>query len=323
MTDIHIVFAIIVLVIALFIWDRVPVIAVCVGCAMALWATGVLTLQQSLAGFGDPATIFVASLFVVSAALEKTGLTAWAGQFLVTGAGRSRWRLITLMMLFVGVLSALISVNGAVAALLPVVVVTAVRVKRPPSRLLMPLVFGAHAGSLLALTGTPVNVLVLDASLDAGRGGFNYFEFAYVGLPLVIGCILIAVALGERLLPLRASASLPPDLSLHARTLVEQFRLNDGVHQLRIRAGSPLIGRPRADIAPFDRPGLTLITMRAVDGDGAARLGTIAEGDIALVRAQPQDLAELMRESGSACATRRTRGRSRTRSSTAPPALPR
>ena len=75
------------------------------------------------------------------------------------------------MMLFVGVLSALISVNGAVAALLPVVVVMAVRLKRPPSQLLMPLVFGAHAGSMLALTGTPVNVLVLEASLDAGRAG--------------------------------------------------------------------------------------------------------------------------------------------------------
>ena len=49
----------------------------CFGCALALWATGILTLNQSLAGFGDPATIFVTSLFVASAALEKTGVTAW------------------------------------------------------------------------------------------------------------------------------------------------------------------------------------------------------------------------------------------------------
>ena len=142
MSDIWIVFAIIAAVIVLFVWDRLPVIVVCVGCALALWATGVLTLNQSLAGFGDPATVFVTSLFVASAALEKTGITAWAGQVLIRGAGESRWRLIVLMMLFVGVLSALISVNGAVAALLPVVVVLAVRLQRPPSQLLMPLVFG-------------------------------------------------------------------------------------------------------------------------------------------------------------------------------------
>ena len=130
MTEIWIVFAIIAVVIGLFVWDRLPVIAVCVGCAMALWATGVLTLNQALAGFGDPATIFVTSLFVVSGALEKTGLTAWTGQVLARGSGASRFRLIVLMMLFCGVLSALISVNGAVAALLPVVVVLAVRLKR-------------------------------------------------------------------------------------------------------------------------------------------------------------------------------------------------
>ena len=212
MTEIWIVFAIVAGVIGLFIWDRLPVVAVCVGCALALWVTGVLTLNQSLAGFGDPATIFVASLFVASAALEKTGVTAWAGQALVAGAGSSRTRLIGLMMLFVGPLSALISVNGAVAALLPMVVVTAVRLSYAPSRLLMPLVFGAHCGSMLALTGTPVNVLVLEASLDAGRGGFSYFEFAYVGVPLMIGGIVIAVLVGRRLLPERESKALPPDL---------------------------------------------------------------------------------------------------------------
>ena len=68
MTDLWIVFAIIASVIALFVWDRLPVIVVCIGCALSLWATGVLTLNQSLAGFGDPATVFVTSLFVASAA---------------------------------------------------------------------------------------------------------------------------------------------------------------------------------------------------------------------------------------------------------------
>ena len=248
LSDIWIVFAIIATVIVLFVWDRLPVIVVCIGCGLSLWATGVLTLPQSLAGFGDPATVFVASLFVASAALEKTGITAWAGQVLVRGAGDSWWRLVILMMFFSGVLSALISVNGAIAALLPVVVVLAVRLKRPPSQLLMPLVFGGHSGSMLALTGTPVNVLVLEASENAGRGGFGYFEYALAGVPLVLGGMAIAVVLARRLLPERESRALPPDLSGHARTLVEQFRLDDGLHQLRVREGSPLVGKPRATL---------------------------------------------------------------------------
>jgi di/tricarboxylate transporter len=292
-TDILLVFGIVAIVIGLFMWDRLPVIAVCVGCAMALWATGVLSLNQALAGFGDPATIFVTSLFVVSGALEKTGLTAWTGQVLARGSGESRVRLIVLMMLFCGVLSALISVNGAVAALLPVVVVLAVRLKRPPSQLLMPLVFGAHSGSMLAMTGTPVNVLVYEASRDAGAGGFGYFEFAYAGVFLVIGTIAIALLLGSRLLPVRENRALPPDLSRHARTLVEQFRLDSDVHQLRVRPESPLVGKPRAGLDLGDRPGVALLTVQEGAGSGAARLGAIEAGDLIAIRADAESVAEL------------------------------
>jgi di/tricarboxylate transporter len=145
---------------------------------------------------------------------------------------------------------------------------------------------------MLALTGTPVNVLVLEASLDAGRAGFGYFEFALVGVPLVIGSLVIAVFLGERLLPLRESRSLPPDLSGHARTLVEQFRLGDGLHQLRVREGSPLVGRPRAGLDLVGR-GVTLVTVRASDPAGEVRLGEIAAGDLLLVRGDPEATAAL------------------------------
>ena len=133
------------------------------------------------------------------------------------------------MMTLVAVLTALISVNGAVAALLPVVVVMAIRLGRAPSQLLMPLVFSAHSGSLLALTGTPVNVLVSEAATEAGLPPFGFFSFAIAGIPLVVGTILIVVLFGQRLLPERSGRTLPSDLSRHARTLVEQYRLDDGV----------------------------------------------------------------------------------------------
>ena len=157
--------------VAFFVWDHLPVAVVAIGVALSLWATGVLDLEQSLAGFGDPTVIFIASLFVVSEALDATGVTAWAGQELIAKAGDSRTRLIVLTMLLVAVLTALISVNGAVAALLPVVAVIAVRLRLSPSQLLLPLAFGAHAGSLLALTGSPVNVIVSEFGDEAGVGG--------------------------------------------------------------------------------------------------------------------------------------------------------
>ncbi len=283
MTDIWIVFAIIAGIIVLFIWDRLPVIAVCMLAALSLYATGILSLQQSLAGFGDPAVIFIASLFVVSAGLEMSGVTVWAGQVLIGRSGESRTRLIVLMMLFVGVLSALISVNGAVAALLPVIVVMAMRLGRPPSQLLMPLVFGAHAGSQLMLTGTPVNVLISDASLDAGLGGFGYFEFALIGIPALAGCILIVVFFGDRLLPHRTSKSLPPDLSQHARTLIDQFKLGADLRQYDILPGSPLVGLPRRDLDLTSYPGVTLVTLHDAD-HLPVRRDTVAAGDILILR---------------------------------------
>jgi Na+/H+ antiporter NhaD/arsenite permease-like protein len=163
LSDTAITFAIIAAVVALFVWNRIPVVLVALGTALALYATGVLDLGQALAGLGDPTVIFIASLFVVSAGLDATGVTAWAGQLLIAKAGESRTRLLILLMVLVSLLTALISVNGAVAALLPVVVVTAIRLGRATSQLLMPLVFSAHAGALLALTGSPVNVLVSEA----------------------------------------------------------------------------------------------------------------------------------------------------------------
>lgn len=229
--------------VVLFVTNRVPVVIVAMGVAVALWATGVLPLAKAMAGLGDPAVIFIASLFVVSTGLERTGVTTWAGQQLITRAGAdSRTRLLVLTGLLVALLTALISVNGAVAALLPVVVVMAVRLRRHTSQLLMPLVFSAHAGSLLALTGTPVNVLVSNASVDAGLSRFGFFEFTIVGIPLLVGTLAIIVLFGERLLPKRNGPSMPADFSLHARTLVEQYGLSAGLFQMRVRSTSPLIG---------------------------------------------------------------------------------
>lgn len=297
MSDIWTVFAIVGAIIILFIWDRIPVIAVCVGASLAMWATGILTLNQAFQGFGDPSVIFIASLFVVSAGLEVSGVTAWAGQILIKQAGESRTRLIVLMMAFVGVLAALISVNGAVAALLPVVIVMAIRLGRAPSQLLMPLVFGAHAGSKLMTTGSPVNVLVVEASENAGGGGFGYFEFALVGIPLVLGGIAIVVFFGEKLLPFRTSESLPPDLSRHAMTLVEQYRLSNDVHQLRVREGSSLIGAPREDLGNLPVDGLQFVTLKDSEGR-PIRANTVSEGDIVVLKGPAEAAAALVHDMG-------------------------
>jgi di/tricarboxylate transporter len=278
----------------LFVWNKLPVVVIAMGTALALWATGVLTLGQALGGLGDPAVIFIASLFVVSSALEVTGVTAWVGQLLIRGAGEeSRTRLLLLTMGLVALLTGLISVNGAVAALLPVVVVTAVRLRRNSSQLLMPLVFSAHAGSMLALTGTPVNVLVSEAAMDAGVGSFGFLEFALVGVPLLAGTMAIIILFGQKLLPERNGATMPTDFSRHAKTLVEQYGLATDVYQMRVRASSPYVGARVSAVDLGAYPGLQLVGIH--DGETArpVRKPIVSEGDYLLLRGDAEAAAAL------------------------------
>ena len=243
---------ILVLAIVAFISGKVPLGVTAIGVALALFFTGVLTLPEALAGFGDSTVLFIAALFVVSDALDATGVTAWAGGQVIGRAGAKRLPLLLLICLLVALVTALISVNGAVAALLPLVVVVATRAGIAPSRLLLPLAFTAHAGSLLMLTGTPVNIIVSDFAEDAGGRAFGFFEFGAVGVPLVAGTILIIALFGDRLVPERRAAVMSTDLSQHAQTLREQYALSvdadsllgphSGVSEVVIPPRSPLIG---------------------------------------------------------------------------------
>ncbi len=297
MTPIESTAVVTVITIALFAWNRLPVIVVAIGAALSLWATGAVTLEQALAGFGDRAVLFIASLFIVSAALEKTGVTAWAGQLLIAKAGENRrTRLLIIIMTAVGCLSALISGGGAVAALMPVVVMAAIRLRQSPSQLLMPLAFAAHAGSNLLLTGAPKNILVSEALEDAGLQGFAFAEFALVGIPLLAGTMAIILLLGKRLLPEQSSARLPADFSRHAQTLVEHYGLSDGVFRLRVRASSSYIGiAPTAlDFAGDAR--LTLMAVQAGDSGTPLRAPAISEGDYLLVKGDAAAVADLAAE---------------------------
>jgi len=94
MSDATITYLVLGAVVVVFVWARLPVAVVALGVALSLWATGVLDLDQALVGFGDPTVLFIASLFVVSEALDASGVTSWAGQQLVSRVGEERTKLV-------------------------------------------------------------------------------------------------------------------------------------------------------------------------------------------------------------------------------------
>jgi len=252
MAESTITFAVLGAAVVLFMSNRVHVAVVAVGVSVALWATDVIELDQAYAGFSDPTVVFIAAMFVVADSLEITGVTAWIGQQLLKRSGAGGPRVLVYVMVTCALVTAFITPNASVAALIPAAVIIAIRTRQPASQLLMPLAFAAHGGALLALTGSPVNVLVAEAATEADVGEFAYFSFALVGIPLLVGIVALTTVLGPRLLPKRNGRNMPSDFSALAATLVRDYELagdadalftrDEGVVEVVIPPRSPLIG---------------------------------------------------------------------------------
>ena len=296
MTDITTTYLIIVGAVALFVWNRLPVAVVAMLVPMALFYTGILDVREVVAGFGDPVVIFVTSLLVLGTALEAAGVTTWAGQGLVKRAGASPAKLLVMLMLLCAVLSSALGFMGTVAALLPVAVASATRAGLATSRVLMPMAFAGSAGGVLTLTASPVNMIVSSAAEGAKLDGFAFLEFALAGLPLVAGTIVLLMLLGPRLLPQRNGASLPADLSRHTHTLIEQYGLGDGLHCLRLRDDSPLVGSARSELALLAYPGLALVGVKTGQAGAATLRETFLAGDALMLRGDATSAAQLAQD---------------------------
>lgn len=298
MGDIAVMMVILTITVVIFVWNKLPVEIVAVGVSLALLATGIIGIDDAFSGFGSQTVILIAALFVVAEAIDAAGITTWMGGLLVRFAGSSRPRLLALIMLFTALLTAVISVNGAVAALLPMVVVLAVRLGREPGQLLMPMAFAAHAGSLLVLTGSPVNILILEAAIDATGSGIGFFEFALVGLPLLAGTIAVSIWLGPRLLPHRIPEDTPKDLSSHPAVILGHYW--PGEHELlrlRLAPDSRLAGSPIAGVLPAKRGDVHLLTVQDAAGK-PVRADTLEPGNFLVVRGTPTDITDFAVDNG-------------------------
>ena len=236
-----------------------------------------------MAGFGDPVVVFIAAMFVVSEGIESTGITAWAGGRMVALARGRRTRVLVGTMALCAVATALISLSGAVAALIPMVVLVALRSNLPPSRMLMPMVYAGSAGSLLVLIGSPVNIIVSEASDEAGSGAFGFFEFAWLGVPILVGTMALAVVLTPRVLPDRKSSVSTRDLSRHAETLAQHYNLADGFYRLSIRERSPWIGTPTDRIDLSEYPGTQLIGVQRGEVGSDVAVDALTADDVMVV----------------------------------------
>lgn len=229
--------------IVLFIWGRLRSDLVAILSMLALYLGGVLSTSQAFSGFSNSTVIMIAALFVVGEGLSRTGVTSWLAKQVIHFAGKNIARILVVMMLGTALLSAFISNTGTVATLLPAVIAIAWSVNSLPSKLLIPLAFAANTGGLLTLTGTPPNIVVSDALTSAGLESFGFFEYAYIGLPLLIVTILYMLLFGQKLLPDNQMNNKPEDLDSSMQGMASSFSLKGSLFLAYLSEGSSLAGQ--------------------------------------------------------------------------------
>ena len=169
----------------------------------AVALVGLVSPAEALSGFSNPAVITIWAVFILSGGLTRTGVANVIGHFVLRLAGNSEVRMIFIIMLTAGALSAIMN-NVAVAALmLPVVMDIARHTGSPPSRLLMPLAYGSLLGGLTTQIGTPPNILVTEVLRDEGYESFTFFDFTPIGLTIMFAGIAFVIFIGRHLLPQR------------------------------------------------------------------------------------------------------------------------
>lgn len=224
--------SIIVIVILLFATEKLRVDLIALMVLLIVGLTGLVGPEEIFAGFSNPAVITVWAVYIVSGGLFKTGVAAMMGQFILRLAGASEPRLIAVIMLTCGLMSAFMNNVGATAMLLPAMVAISRQAKVPLSRLLIPLAFSSLMGGNMTLIGTPANILASNILTDRGLPTFALFDFFPTGLVVFGTGILYMVFVGRHLLPVREPVKKR-----------QAAQLREYVSEVIVSPDSPLVGK--------------------------------------------------------------------------------
>lgn len=193
---------ILVVAIIIFISDRLPMGLVAFMVPMALYFFGVIGVKDIFASIVNENVILIIAMCVLGAAFFKTGL-AWQSSKILLKYAKTERSLSVLIFMISGVMSAFVSNSGTVAVLIPIVLGIAGTSQIKPIKLLMPLVFGATIGADISIIGSPGNLIAKNTIETFSKGNLSvpFFEYAKIGIPLMIACALLLFFFGSRLIP--------------------------------------------------------------------------------------------------------------------------
>ncbi|KAB2953488.1 SLC13 family permease [Heliorestis acidaminivorans] len=299
------VFSILAVTTALFMVDRLRSDLVAVGALLTLTLTGILDVQEALAGFSNPIVLMIAGLFVVGGGLFRTGVAKAVGSRLLRTAGNNETYVLVLVMIVVAVLSAFMSNTGTVAVFLPIIVSLAMDARIHPGRLLIPLAFASSLGGVMTLIGTPPNLIVSETLDQYGYARLGFFDYTPAGLVALLLGILFMLTIGRKLLPgqnldermLNRSANLTP------QELADFYHLSGNIFRLRVRRSSPMVEKKLADLALPSKYDISVLEIKRKGGRSPLRTtmsremagpdSVIKDQDIVYVQGVPEQVHKL------------------------------
>ncbi|MCI6030168.1 SLC13 family permease [Dialister succinatiphilus] len=195
----------------LFVTELIPLAVTAMAACTALGILGVLPSKQVYAGLSNSTVVLFGGMFVIGAAMFKTGLAEAVGLWVVNKAGTGEVKLMGAVMLVTIILSSVSSNTGTVACLMPVIIGIAQAANIPASKELMPLAVAANVGGTITMIGTPPNVIVTGALSAAGLPSFGFFEFALIGVPLSVIVLAYMLTIGRKTIPIKSAGAMDAD----------------------------------------------------------------------------------------------------------------
>ncbi len=288
--EIIIVLAVLLLAVTLFVTEKMRVDLVALLVMALLLLSGIISPAEGLAGFSNAATVTVASMFILSAGLFKTGAVSFLGGFVSRVFKSGFWVGIISVMVVVAVLSAFINNTPVIAIFLPILLGVARETGISASKILMPVSFASMFGGVCTLIGTSTNILVSSIAERNGLRAFTMFEFAPLGLIMFGVGTAYMLLFGIRLIPERRGKG----------DLVEEFSLNEYLTEIVVSTESTSVDKMIKD-APLVHD-LDLSILKIQRGERVISLPSardhIRANDVLLVRCDIEKIRALQEESG-------------------------
>ena len=288
--DIPILIAILALTLAAFSFDWLPIDVVAFVNLGLLLVFNLISPNEAISGFSNPAVITVMMMFVLSYGLTRSGLINLLGQRIAQMSGTSHWLASIALLIIAGVLSAFINNTASVAIFIPVAMQLARHYEMSPSKMLLPLSYVSIIGGTCTLIGTSTNLLVSALAEGYGLEPFSVFEFFSLGVILFFVGSTYVLLVPMRYLPDRADAE----------DLTRKYRLTEYLTEVQIPDGSRLAGQTVVDEKLSERFQLTVLEVVR----GSQRIAQdlrntrLQAGDLLIVRGEMENILSFKTQYG-------------------------